>query len=783
MPRPHWLRRARPARRAPQERRWITPQGAALLLLSGAINLQFAWRENVAHIDALQAEKARGAATRIELFIGDIERQIGWTLLPAGSNAAQGADTSPAAASAAALRRIELLKLLRQAPAITDVAWIDAEGLEQVQVSRLTLNRLGHGLPRLDDPAFTGTSQGRTWRSAVAFRRDSEPYLRVARRASAGGGVTVADINLKFVWEVVASPVLGAGRVAYVVTDDGTLVAHPDISLVLKKTDMRALPQVMAALAKAPGVASEPRADAVDLSGRPVLAASARIDTLGWTVLVESPRSEALAPVLQSAWRLVAVVAAGLLLSVLASVLLARSLTRPIQALQAGADRIGAGDLEHRITVTTHDEVQALAERFNQMAGNLQASVSQLEHRVAERTRELAAANEAKSHFIAAASHDLRQPVHALGLFVGQLRGATNPVAQRELLQHIEHSVAAFEALLEALLDLSRLDAGTVQVRRQPLALAPLLQRLARGGAETAQRKGLRLGVRVMPEDLAVDSDPVLLERIVSNLLGNALRYTARGGVLMAARLRGAGAGPARVELRVIDSGRGISAEDLPHVFEEFHRGQAQGQADAESDDPGLGLGLAIVRRLTDLLQHPLAVRSEPGRGTCFTLQMAVARVDQVASAAVAPQKPGDASPQLTLSGAPDPLQGRRVLVIDDDAAVREAMRGQLTQWGLEVAQAADEATAWTAFENPAALPHAVLADLRLANGVSGLQLALRLRARHPTLSVPFAMLTGETDSQHVQAVRDAGLPLLAKPLRPARLRAQLESMLAPPPG
>jgi signal transduction histidine kinase len=369
--------------------------------------------------------------------------------------------------------------------------------------------------------------------------------------------VTVADINLKFVWGVVGNTLSGSGGVTYVVNDDGTLIAHPDISLVLKKTDLLALPQVKGALVKAAdavGSLAVDAANAVDLAGRPVLAAAARIEPLGWTVFVESPRSEALGPVLQSAWRSVAVLVAGLMLSVLASVLLARSLARPIRALQTGAERIGAGDLEHRIAVSTNDEVQKLAERFNLLAVNLQASVGQLEQRVAERTHELAAANEAKSHFIAAASHDLRQPVHALGLFVGQLRGATDPAEQRELLQHIEHSVATFEALLEALLDLSRLDAGSVPVRRQPLTLSPLVHRLARGQAEVARRKGLRLAVRVVPEDLVVDSDPVLLERILGNLVGNALRYTSRGGVLIAARRRRVGAGPALAELRVIDS-------------------------------------------------------------------------------------------------------------------------------------------------------------------------------------------------------------------------------------
>lgn len=760
MPRPPWLRLTG---LAPKYALWITALVAALLLTSGVLNLQFAWRENLAHIDALQAEKARGAAQRIELYIADIERQMGWTLLPLASPALE-------------VRRIELLKLLRQAPAITDVAWIDAEGLEQLQVSRLTLNRLGHGLPRRDDPALTGTDGGRTWRSSVAFRRDSEPYLRVARRASAGGGVTVADINLKFVWDVVSSPVLGAGSVAYVVTDEGTLVAHPDISLVLKKTDMLALPQVQAALAKAPEGAGRHTADAVDTVGRPVLAAAARIDTLGWTVLVESPRSQALAPVLQSAWRLAAVLAAGLLLSALASVLLARSLTRPIRALQEGAERIGAGDLEHRIAVTTHDEVQALAERFNQMAGNLQASVGQLEQRVAERTGELAEANEAKSRFIAAASHDLRQPVHALGLFVGQLRDSGDAAARQALLAHIESSVAAFEALLESLLDISRLDAGAVPVRPQVLALAPLLERLLQGQAAAAQRKGLRLALHVArphgtaagdaaAPGLAALSDPVLLERVITNLLGNAVRYTAQGGVLVAARQRGAAA-----QVAVIDTGIGIAEDQLKLVFREFYR--APGQAGGE--DPGLGLGLAIVRRLTDLLGHTLELRSRPGRGTWFTLTL------PLAADAAAPQAPAIAAPTSPAAAPAVAVRGRRVLVIDDDAAVREAMRGQLASWGLQVMLAADAAQAWQAFDDVAGGPDAVLCDLRLGtgpDGADGLALALEIQARH---RLPLAIVSGETSADRVQAVRDAGLPLLTKPLRPARLRAQLEAMLGP---
>ena len=789
---------------APKYALWIIALVASLLVASGAINLYFSWRENEAHIDALQVEKARGAAARIQQYIADIEQQMGWTLLPAmvttaPTGAAPGTD-------ALSLRRLEFLKLLRQAPAITDAAWIDSGGIEQVRVSRLVPDAVGHALQRTLDPAFTGTQGGRTWRSEVTFRKLTEPYLRVARRSGSSGGVTVADINLKFVWEVVSALQLGRGGVAYVVDSQGTLVAHPDISLVLKKTDLGHLPQVRDALhrlapaamgatpatagtaayatgtvAYATGTAAYAAGttaaigtradaaggDAVDNAGRRVLAAAARIEPLGWTVLVESPRSEALAPVVDSASRLALVLVAGLALSALASTMLARTLVKPIRMLQDGAARIGAGDLDHRIDVSTRDEVQALAERFNQMAANLQANVTTLETRVAERTLALAEANEAKSRFLAAASHDLRQPVHALGLFVGQLRGAGSAAAQQELLGHIEHSVASFEGLLEALLDISRLDAGAVTVRRQPLSLAALLDHLARGHAAAAAGKGLRLGLRIAaPLDQptaawATISDPALLERVLTNLLTNAIRYTAQGGVLITARKRFG-----LIEVRVLDTGVGIAADQLPHVFREFYRVSGV-SGHAAGGDPGLGLGLAIVKRLTDLLGHRLDVRSQPGRGSVFTLwlpQASAAEAEGLHAAHGAPEP----------SAAGELLEGRCVLIIDDDDAVREAVRGQLQQWGMKVLLAADEAAAFAAFEQSAP-PHAVLCDLRLAEGLSGLDLTQRLLQRYP---VPAAIVTGETTAEHIQAVREAGLALLTKPVRPARLRAQLEAML-----
>lgn len=732
----------RPTGLLPKYALWIIALVGMLLLISGAVSLYFAWRENEAHIDALQAEKARGAAARIQQYMADIEQQVGWTLLP---GATTSADPLPQ-------RRIEFLKLLRQAPPITDVAWIDNQGHEQVRVSRLTPDAMGQAEDRSTQPAFMHTQGGRTWRSAVTFRKDTEPYITVARRASSSGGVTVVDVNLKFVWEVVSALQLGRQGVAYVVDDHGNLIAHPDISLVLKKTNLAALPQVHAALLRG----AEPDVDTqVDSAGRPVLAASARIEPLGWTVLVESPRSEALAPVYDSALRLGAVLLGSLLLAAMAGATLARNLVQPIRALGEGAARIGAGDLNHRIAVATRDELATLAERFNQMAANLQSIYATLESRVAERTHALAEANEAKSRFLAAASHDLRQPVHALGLFVGQLRAAPDDAARQQLIAHVEASVASFEGLLEALLDISRLDAGAVPVQRRAVALGPMLQHMAAGHALAAQRRGLRLRLRAPA--LWVDADPTLLERILHNLLSNALRYTPQGGLLLAARPR-AGA----VELLVVDTGVGIAPEQLPMIFREFYRvpGQRVG------GDLGLGLGLAIVQRLAQLMGTRVDVSSRPGRGTCMRLRLPTAR-------------PGAAAGEPTPPHAPlsNGLAQRQVLVVDDEAAVREATRGQLAQWGLQVSVAATAGEALARMAQTP-MPEVVLSDLRLADGEDGFELAQAIRQRH---RVPVVLITGETTGAHLQAARDAGFAVLGKPLRPARLRALLESMFSRP--
>ncbi|MDQ6639472.1 MAG: GAF domain-containing protein [Pseudomonadota bacterium] len=352
----------------------------SMLIASGAIGIYFAWRETKAHLVALQEEKAQNAATRIEQYVLDIEHQLSWTALP----------RADADGDALEQRRIEYLKLQRQAPAITEVVWIDPHGREQLRISRLAMDAIGSGTDLAQEEKFRVASKGSVYYGPVYFRKGTEPYMTIARPAGSGGGVTAAEVNLKFVWDVVSRIKIGSAGIAYVVDVDGVLIAHPDISLVLKKSDLSALPQVAALLRPAAGRPAVAR----NLMGEEVFSASASIPTLHWTVFVESPRAEAFAPLYATLQRTSLVLVAALLISIAASFFLARALVRPLRALQEGAAQIGAGDLERHIEVRTGDELEGLAEQFNRMSSQLRESYAGLERKVEQRTAELTEALE-----------------------------------------------------------------------------------------------------------------------------------------------------------------------------------------------------------------------------------------------------------------------------------------------------------------------------------------------------------------------------------------------------
>ncbi|HSB79234.1 MAG TPA: GAF domain-containing protein [Candidatus Methylomirabilis sp.] len=357
------------------------------LVTSGLVEIYFSYRENKTVLVSLQREKAAAAASRIEQFIQQVEDQIGWTsqamFLPKGAALDQ--------------RRFDYLRLLKQAPSVTEVSFLNSSGKEQLRVSRLAMDVLGSQADFSHEPKFLEAKSGKTYLGPVYFRKESEPYMTIAM-ASAGqdGGVTIAEVNLKFIWDVVSRIKIGEAGYAYAVDSRGRLIAHPDISLVLQKKDLSSLPQVQAARSAplVPGPGQHAAGVARDLNGREVLTAYASIAPLGWFVFVEQPLKEALAPLYSAILRTTILLVIGLGMSILASVFLARKMVTPIRALQSGAARIGAGDLGHRLKVGTGDELEALADQFNSMTAQLQESYANLEEKVEARTRELSEALE-----------------------------------------------------------------------------------------------------------------------------------------------------------------------------------------------------------------------------------------------------------------------------------------------------------------------------------------------------------------------------------------------------
>jgi signal transduction histidine kinase len=463
----------------------------------------------------------------------------------------------------------------------------------------------------------------------------------------------------------------------------------------------------------------------------------------------------------------------GLVLGVVLAAGLSRGVIRPILRVTHLIERIGRGDFSAATDVRAEvsgrgdplrnlqNNLCKMAERLAHAREDLEQQISTATQALREKKEEAEQATQAKSRFLAAASHDLRQPTHALGMFVSRLAQLPHDVQTRQLIGHLEASVRAMQNLLDGLLDISRLEAQAVQVRVGPFALSGLLAQLRHDLSQTAQDKGLRL--RIRDTAVWVLSDTTLLYRILLNLVGNALRYTNQGGVLVVCRLIHGGS---QLQIQVWDSGIGIAAEHQQDVFKEFYQ---VGNA-ARDRNKGLGLGLSIVQRTAELLHHPLTLASRPGVGTRFALTLPVVPPTQA---------PADAASSERSQGAD--LQGAEVLVIEDDALVRSALTGLLGGWGVRVyeARGLTDAQQWL---HDGLQPAVILSDYRLQDGQSGIAVVEQLR-RQLHCAVPACLTSGDTDAGLMAEAKAAGLTLLHKPVRPAKLRNLLRRLLAGQPG
>ena len=380
--------------------------------------------------------------------------------------------------------------------------------------------------------------------------------------------------------------------------------------------------------------------------------------------------------------------------------------------------------------------------------------------------REAEVANRAKTQFFTAASHDLRQPLHAMGLFAEALRNKSHDDEVAQLVNSINASVDALEGLFSELLDITRIDSGGVDVSPQHFNVGDIFRKLKLHFEPTAFEKGLALRFRG-GKHMAF-ADPLLVERILRNLVSNAIRYTQDGSVLVSCRRRGE-----RLQLQVWDTGQGIGEAEQARVFEEFYQVAGASAADPHQRK-GLGLGLAIVKRLADLMDAPLAMRSQPGRGTVFTLELPPGKAVPAAVAAI----PGKGPLGITLAG-------RLIVVVEDEPAVRSGLEALLRGWGATISSfdSVASATAWAQASDPALVqPDLLIVDYRLEQGLSGVDAITALRARFGP-SVPAIMVTGSTMTGHDKEALDHDFHLLIKPVVPNKLRAMIAFKLGVKPA
>lgn len=739
-----------------------------LLAASAASEMVFGYREARQHIAQLQQLQALSAAREIEEYLRGLEDGLkdagkfpwgdaGWRINE---------------------RRDEWHRLMVLFPSLQELQLFDEHGLEKLSVSRTAPDRLASSRPLNDAALLADLSPGALRYGGTFYADSSDPLVHLAvADPRPGGRVAVATVNLRFLADVVSGLRVGVNGNTFLVDSTNRLIAHPQPSEVLRQRDLTELEPVR--LARSAAAASQPlllsAMDTVDLNGAPVIATGLRLARPGWLLFVEQPRREALVPALATLQRSLALLGLGVLVAAAASAVFARRMAAPIVALRQATARIAGGNLDTPMELNRHDEIQDLAQDFNQMASRLRESYASLEAKVAERTAQLSdardvlaaradelshlkdeaeRANAAKTRFLAAASHDLRQPMHSISLLLGVLRSRLDSPEHVALADKIQSSVATMESLFGNLLDISKLDAGAVQAHIEDVDLGWLLHRLEQTWAPQAAEKGLRLRVRGC--NVVVKGDAVLLERIAGNLVSNAIRYTRDGGVLVGCRRRGD-----QVELQVWDSGPGIEPRYRDAIFEEFFRIEAPGTG----SEKGLGLGLSIVQRCAHILGYGLDVTSRVGYGTVFRLTM------PLATTAALPR------PSPRLAASQQALEGRFIVVVDDETTNAQALVDALYACRCHVVAAASCDEVLTELEQHLRVPDLIVTDYQLGAGRDGFEVISRLRAHYDD-AIPALMVTANTDASLQARTAVQHTQLLHKPIGLQRLLEAMQASL-----
>lgn len=587
------------------------------LAISGLGEIYFRYQEIREHIGVLQRGAAETAAFRLGDFIRDLSRSV---MAATRSREVTARGLPPN-------YQFELEKLLLVAPAITEAVALDANGIVRARASRLRTVLPEDQRDFSSSMAFQQARQGMTHLGAAHFVRGAEPYLPIAvpieHLAGEVVGVLLAEVSLIYVGENVVSALFdGETGYAYVVSRAGDLLAHPQVNLVLERRNLTDLDQVRQALSSASPSRSSTGILTRNFRKEQVFSAYAPIPELDWVVFIERPAEEVYRPLHASIQRTAIVLLMGLGLAVLASLLVARRILRPLQTLRDGVARIGDGDLAFRLQVTTGDELEMLAEEFNRMTARLEAAYLELELKVAERTLELMTlndqldeANRLKSQFLANVSHELRTPMNAIigftRLVMRKTEGHIAPL-QHDNLQKVLISAEHLLNLINGLLDLSKIEAGRMEVSPVQFDLKELIHVVAATIEPMLKPDHVRFVAELDPDLPTLNTDRERLKQVLLNLLSNAAKFTEEGVIKVSARRSGE-----QLKLAISDTGIGMPPEALDYIFDEFR------QVDTSSTR-GTGLGLAIVRKLTHLLGGRVTVESELGKGSTFTLTLPI---------------------------------------------------------------------------------------------------------------------------------------------------------------
>jgi len=726
------------------------------LLSNGIFDVFFYYQEHKTSLIRIQREQAEAAAAKIGQFVKEIESQLGWTT------------QLPWSAGSIEQRRFDALRLLRQVPAITELAQLDASGKERLRVSRLAMDVVASGTDFSKEPKFTEAVARKVYYGPVYFRRESEPYMTLAIAGTRrDAGVSVAEVNLKLIWDVVSQIKVGERGHAYVVDAQGRLIAHPDISLVLRNTDMSRLAQVNAARGTTGGEGGAPERvqESEDIGGRKVLTAYAPVAPLGWLVFVELPATEAYAPLYAALERLALVLLAALGFAVLAGMFLAGRMVGPIQALRAGAERIGGGDLSQQIRIKTGDELEALADQFNVMAGRLKESYAGLEQKVEERTREveeksrqLELASQHKSQFLSSMSHELRTPLNAIiGLTEMMVTNAARFGTEKaaEPLRRVHRAGSHLLGLINQVLDLSKIEAGKLELSPDWVNLTPLINEVVDTARPLAEQNNNRLVVKCQENLGSLTVDPMRLRQILLNLLSNACKFTKQGEVtLLARKLVNEGNW---IEFAVSDTGIGMTPEQQAKLFEEF----TQADSSTARQYGGTGLGLAITRKLARMMGGDVTLMSEAGKGSTFTVRLP-ATTDVPAGAPISSDRGRSTRADC-------------VLVIDDDATARELISDHLKAGGFSVVTAAGGVEGIKLAKE--LQPTAITLDVMMPD-LDGWSVLAALRQNPELADIPVIMVSIVDDKRRGIALGAAGY--LTKPIDRERLHRLVRRFQAP---